>query len=169
MPIKGDFVGNYLDINNIKPYPKNAKKHNLKQIKQVAESIKRFGFIQPIVIDKNNVCVIGHCRLESAKLLGMNNVPIISVENLSNEEVKALRLADNKLNESEWDIDLAIEDLKELNDEMFDLTGFDADLLIEPGDQDDIIPENPPVIAKLGDLWQLGGYVECPKCHKHLR
>ena len=70
-----------MKIDLIKPYPKNAKKHDKKQIKQVANSIKRFGFVQPIVIDKNNEVVIGHCRLEAAKLLNLKEVPTISVEN----------------------------------------------------------------------------------------
>ena len=119
-----------MELSRLKPYSKNAKKHSEKQIKSVAESIKRFGFIQPIVVDKNNECVIGHCRLEAAKLLGLKEVPTISVENLSDEEVKALRLADNKLNESEWDMGLVIEELKGLSDDLFDLTGFDKDVLI---------------------------------------
>lgn len=147
-----------LAISKIKPYSKNAKKHTQKQIKQVAESIKRFGFVQPIVIDKNNEVVIGHCRLEAAKLLGMTEVPIISVENLTEEEVKALRLADNKLNESDWDISLAIEELKGLSEEMVELTGFDKDLLIEPDEKDDLIPENVPARSKLGDLYELGSH-----------
>jgi len=145
-----------IKIEKLTPYSRNAKKHNQKQIKQVAESIKRFGFVQPIVIDKNNEVVIGHARLEASKLLNLKEVPVISVEKLTDKEVKALRLADNKLNESDWDMDLAIEDLKELDDEMFNLTGFDTDLLIEPDEKDDLIPENPPAIAKVGDVWQLG-------------
>src|SRR3990167_641673 len=145
-----------MQIDLIKPYPKNAKKHDKKQIQRVADSIKRFGFVQPIVIDKNNEVVIGHCRLEAAKLLNMMEVPTVSVENLSNEEVKALRLADNKLNEREGDMGLAIEELRGLSDEMFDLTGFDKDLLIEPDEKDDVIPEKVDPIAKLGDIWQLG-------------
>jgi DNA modification methylase len=145
-----------MDINLIKPYAKNAKKHELKQIKQVAESIKRFGFVQPLVVDKNNEIVIGHARFEAAKLLGLIDVPAISVEKLTDDEVKALRLADNKLNESAWDLNLAIEDLKGLDSELFDLTGFDKDLLIEPDEKDDLVPENAPPVCKLGDLWQLG-------------
>lgn len=156
-------------IEKLKPYSKNAKKHDKKQIQKVAESIKNFGFVQPIVIDKNNEVVIGHARLEAAKLLNLKEVPTISVENLTDEQVKALRLADNKLNESEWDMGLAIEELKGLSPEMFELTGFDADLLIEPDAQDDIIPTNVPTISKLGDLFILGGQVECPKCKKYVK
>ncbi len=115
-----------MKLSNIKPYPKNAKKHDKKQIQQVADSIKRFGFVQPIVIDKNNEIVIGHCRYEASKLLGLKEVPTISVENLTDKEVKALRLADNKLNESAWSMDLVIDELKGLDSELLDLTGFES-------------------------------------------
>ena len=129
-----------MKIGLIKPYEKNAKKHPAKQIKQVAESIKEFGFNQPIVVDKEGVIIVGHGRYEAAKLLGLKDVPAITV-NLSEEKAKAYRLADNKLNESEWDMGLALEDLKGLTDELFSLTGFDKDLLIEPDEKDDIIPD----------------------------
>lgn len=142
----------------ITPYSKNAKKHPDKQLKQIANSLKEFGWRQPILIDKNDVIIVGHGRW-----LAYNKYPegikepwIVKAEDLTDEQVKAYRLADNKLNESDWEMDLAIEELKGLSDEMFDLTGFDADLLIEPEDKDDEIPENPPAIAKLGDIYQLG-------------
>ncbi len=146
-----------MNISLIKPYEKNAKKHPDKQIKQIANSINEFGFNQPVVIDKDNVVIVGHGRLEAAKLLGITDVPVIQVK-LTEEQAKAYRLADNKLNESDWDMGLAIEELKGLSDEMFDLTGFDKDLLIEPDAKDDLIPDNAPTIAKLGDLWQLGNH-----------
>lgn len=145
-----------VDINEIKPYSKNAKQHSKKQIQQVANSIQRFGFVQPLVIDKNKEIIIGHCRYESAKLLEMQTVPCVSVENLSEKEIQALRLADNRLNESEWDMNLVIEELKELDLDLVNLTGFDTDLLIEPDEKDDVIPENVPVRSKLGDLYELG-------------
>lgn len=142
-------------INTISPYQKNAKKHSAKQVGQIANSIKEFGFNQPIVVDKNGVIIVGHGRCEAAKTLGLQDVPVIEVD-ISEEKAKAYRLADNKLNESEWDMGLAIEELKGLSDEMVDLTGFDKDLLIEPDEKDDVIPENPPAISKLGDLYELG-------------
>ena len=89
-----------MKIDAIKPYPNNSKKHDKKQIQRVADSIKRFGFVQPIVVDKNNEVVIGHCRLLAAKLLGLKDVPTISVEKLSEEEVKIL-LKENRLEEFE--------------------------------------------------------------------
>lgn len=147
-----------MDISLIKPYSKNAKKHPKKQVQQVANSIKEFGFNQPIVVDKNGVLIVGHGRLEAAKLLGLKEVPTITVD-LTEEQAKAYRLADNKLNESEWDMSLAIEELKELSDEMFDLTGFDKDLLISPDERDDEVPPTPEAPrSKLGDLYELGGH-----------
>jgi DNA modification methylase len=144
-----------IKIEDIKPYSKNAKEHPKKQVQQIANSIKEFGFNQPIVVDKQGVIIVGHGRYEASKLLGLKDVPIIQVD-LTEEQAKAYRLADNKLNESEWDMGLAIEELKGLSDDMIDLTGFDKDLIIEPDEKDDIIPEDAPVVAKLGDIWQLG-------------
>ena len=154
-----------MNINDIKPYPQNAKKHPAKQIKQVAESIKEFGFNQPIVVDSNNVIIVGHGRLEAAKLLGLQDVPTIQV-NLTEEQAKAYRLADNKLNESDWDMNLAIEELKGLDTELFKLTGFDNDLLIEPDEKDDDVPDVPTEPkSKLGDLYILGNHrVLCWDC-----
>ena len=146
-----------MELNKIKPYPKNAKQHPHKQVVQIANSIKEFGFNQPIVVDKDNIIIVGHGRYEAAKFLGLKEVPTIQV-NLTEEQAKAYRLADNKLNESEWDMGLAIEELKGLSEEMFDLTGFDKDLLIEPDEKDDQIPDNAPTVVKLGDIWQLGNH-----------
>lgn len=144
-------------VQDIKPYQKNAKKHPKKQVEQIAASIKEFGFNQPIVLDENNEVIVGHGRLEAAKLLGMTDVPTITVK-LTNEQARAYRLADNKLNESEWDMALVIEELKGLSEPMLDLTGFDKDLIIEPDEQDDVIPENVQPTAQLGDLYLLGNH-----------
>ena len=91
-----------INIKEIKPYDKNAKIHSKKQIQQVANSIKRFGWVQPLVVDKDNNLIIGHCRLLAAKLLDIKEAPALRVENLSEQEIQALRLADNKLNESAY-------------------------------------------------------------------
>lgn len=115
-------------INEITPYPKNAKKHPPEQIKQIADSIMKFGFNQSIVVDKDGVIIVGHGRYEAAKLMKLNEVPIVILD-LSEEQARAYRLADNKLNESDWDIDLAIEELKLLSPEMLELTGFDKDTI----------------------------------------
>ncbi len=144
-----------MKISLIKPYEKNAKKHPTKQIRQVADSIREFGFNQPIVVDKNNVIIVGHGRLEAAKLLGLDDVPVITVD-LTEDKAKAYRLADNKLNESDWDMELVIEELKGLSPIMLDLTGFNADLIIDKDNKDDVVPENVPAQSKLGDLYELG-------------
>lgn len=149
----------YVAVKEFKPYSKNAKKHPLKQVEKVAASIKRFGFLQPLVVDKDNVIIVGHGRLEAAKKLGLTEVPAIRAENLTPAEVKAYRLADNRLNESEWDTDLVLEDLKELDLPLQELTGFDIKEL-EPQevveDEAPAVPEE--AISKLGDLYQLGDH-----------
>jgi len=153
-----------MDINKIKPYEKNQKKHPLKQIKQVAESIKAFGFNQPIVVDKNGVIIVGHGRYEASKLLELKDVPVLEVD-LTEQQAKAYRLADNKLNESDWDMDLVIEELKGLDDGLLELTGFDSDLILEPDAKDDEVPDVPEEpTAKLGDIYQLGRKVFCKNC-----
>ena len=107
----------------LKPYDKNAKKHDKKQIANVAESIKQFGFVQPIVLDKDNNVIIGHCRLEAAKKLHLEEVPCVMADELTDEQVKKLRLLDNKLQEqSVWDIDLIADEIADL-----DFAGFDVD------------------------------------------
>jgi len=115
-------------VAKLKPYKKNAKKHPKKQVQQVADSIKEFGFNQPIVVDKNNVIIVGHGRFEAAKLLGLEEVPVLQAD-LTEEQANAYRLADNKLNESDWDMDLVVEELKDLDLKGFDieLTGFNMD------------------------------------------
>ena len=144
----------------IKPYSKNAKKHTKKQIEQVANSIKEFGMHQPIVVDKQGVIIVGHGRYEAIKSLGWEVKPEwVKVADLTEEQANAYRLADNKLNESEWDMGLVIEELKGLSDPMFELTGFDKDLIIEPDEKDDEVPPVPEApVSKIGDLYELGGH-----------
>lgn len=144
----------------ITPYNKNAKKHPKKQIEQVANSIKEFGMNQPIVVDKQGVIIVGHGRYEALKHLGREPTDDeIKVVDLTEEQAKAYRLADNKLNESEWDMNLVIEDLKGLSEPMLELTGFDSDLIIEPDEKDDEVPEVPEEPqSKLGDLYELGSH-----------
>ena len=147
------------DIASVKPYARNAKKHDDTQVANVAESIKQFGWQQPIVCDADDVIIIGHCRLLAAKKLGLKKVPVKTVDNLSEEQVKKLRALDNKLNESEWDFDLLAEDIGEL-----DFSGFDIDWgLPADVDEKEIIEDEAPEvdeehepICKLGDIWQLG-------------
>lgn len=144
-----------MNISEIKPYLNNAKKHPESQVKKVADSIKAFGFNQPIVVDKDNVIIVGHGRYLAAQLLELKEVPVLKL-NLTKEQTDAYRLADNKLNESEWDMQLVIDELKGLSTEMFNLTGFDSDLLIDADEKDDVLPEGVPSRSKLGDLYELG-------------
>lgn len=130
-----------MDIKNIAvkdliPYKKNTKKHDDVQINNVAESIKQYGFVQPIVIDKNNVVVIGHCRLLAAKKLKMADVPCVCVDDLTEEQVKTLRIVDNKSNESPWDFDFLADELAEIN-----LDAFNFDFGVSFDDDDAEIKE----------------------------
>ena len=108
-------------VSELTPYGKNAKTHDDKQIANVANSIKRFGWQQPIVIDENGVVVIGHCRLMAAKKLKLKEVPVTVASGLTEDEIKELRIADNKTNESPWDLGLLAEDIEGLGFEGFDL------------------------------------------------
>ena len=144
------------DINEIKPYPKNAKEHTPTQVKKIAASIQEFGFNQPIVLDKDGVIIVGHGRYEAAKELKMQKVPTFTVE-IDEERAKAYRLADNKLNESNWTMDLVVEELKTLSLKMVDLTGFDSNLVLETKE------DNPPSFGSIGtprtqvgDVYELG-------------
>jgi len=142
----------------ITPYAQNAKKHPKKQIEQVANSIKEFDMNQPIVVDKQGVIIVGHGRYEALQSLGMEiKDEYIKIVDLTEEQAKAYRLADNKLNESEWDMNLVLEELKGLSEDMLSLTGFDSDLIIEADEKDDEVPEIPEEPqSKLGDLYELG-------------
>ena len=111
---------------DIVPYAKNAKKHDNRQINNVAESIKQYGFVQPIVIDRDGVIVIGHCRALAAKKLGMEEVPCVCVDDLTPEQVRKLRIVDNKSNESDWDLDLLADEIADLDFGDFDF-GFQID------------------------------------------
>lgn len=113
-------------LSDLIPYENNAKKHDETQIKNVAKSIKEYGFVQPIVIDKDNVIVIGHCRYEASETLGMEEVPCVLVDSLTDEQVRALRLVDNKTNESPWNFDLLNEELEAIKEIDMSEFGFEA-------------------------------------------
>ena len=117
----------WTEIKAIKPYEKNAKKHPETQVQHIANSIERFGFRQPIVVDVDGVIVVGHGRYFAAKKLGMDRVPVVRADDLTDEEIRAYRLADNKTNESEWDdelLDLELDGIGEIDmgDFGFDLS-----------------------------------------------
>jgi hypothetical protein len=156
----------------LRPRATNPRTHSKKQIRQIAASIERFGFTNPILIAHAGGVIAGHGRVEAAKLLGLESVPTICLEDLTDAEVRAYVIADNKLAENAgWDRELlAIEfqDLLEL-DLDFDVTisGFETpeiDILIgeleadEEADPADEIPElgDGPPVTRLGDLWLMG-------------
>lgn len=119
----------YRPIKELKPYKKNAKKHSKEQVEQIANSIKEFGFTQPVIIDKHNSVVAGHGRILGAKKAGLKQVPTVCLEDLTEEQIKAYRLVDNKLNESEWDTELLNTELQELWDiGEVDMGQFDFDI-----------------------------------------
>lgn len=148
-------------ITEIIPYEKNPRKND-EAVKYVAESIKNFGFKVPIVIDKNNVIVAGHTRYKASKKLGLKVVPCIVADDLTEEQIKAYRLADNKVSElAEWDIELLDEELDgilDINmcDFGFELNFDEEEKEVVEDDFDAELPEEPK--AKLGDIYQLGNH-----------
>lgn len=144
-------------LGELQPYGQNAKRHTAKQVAHVAASIERFGWVQPIVCDSEGVIVIGHCRYEAAKRLKLAEVPVVVAEGLTDAEIKALRLADNKLNESPWEKSLVVAELQLLSPELAALTGFPP--IYGNEKDDDVLPElvSEPK-TKPGDTYELGGH-----------
>ena len=158
---------NQIDIESLQPYANNPRKLSDKAITKVANSIKEFGFRQPIVVDEKNIIVVGHTRYQAARKLGLDKVPVTQIKGLTPEQVNAYRIADNKTNEyADWDDDLLALELKELEHKDFDLdlTGYEKSeldkILFEEKQglvDDDEIPELPEEpISKKGDIWLLG-------------
>ena len=156
-----------LDINLILPYKNNPRKISDTAIEKVANSIKNFGFRQPIVVDKNNIVVVGHTRLQASRKLGLQQVPVLVADNLSEDQINAYRLADNRTNEeSQWQNDLLKLELQDLQFKNFDLnlTAFDDfeldDLLFEEKyglTDDDAAPEVPKEAkTQYGQVFKLG-------------
>lgn len=108
-------------IEELIPYARNAKKHTERQIKNIAKSINDFGFLQPLVISRDNIIVIGHARCEAAKRLKMLTVPCVCVDDLTDEQVRELRILDNRLNESPWDVGNLLSDINDLDFSDFDI------------------------------------------------
>jgi DNA modification methylase len=163
----------YIETDKLVPYINNAKLHPEDQVGKIASSIKNFGFRQPLVVDKQNEVIAGHGRLQAAKKLGMEQVPCVRADDLSKAQVKALRLADNRTAESDWNWNLVQVELEELQGLDFDiaLTGFDEGevdaLLAESTPQgntdEDEVPEEPEdPVTRIGDVWLLGRHrVRC--------
>ena len=149
-----------IKLKDIKPYEKNPRKND-DAVPYVAESIKQFGFKVPIVIDKNNVIVAGHTRYKAAKKLGFKSVPCIIADDLTDEQIKAFRLADNKVSEkAEWDLDLLDSEIEGIFD--IDMTDFgfeleSEELEAEEDEYQGTVPEDP--VTRKGDMWKLGEHL----------
>lgn len=161
----------YLPISEIQKYSGNAKLHSDKQVSQIVKSIKRFDFINPILIDEKSIIIAGHGRLEAAIGAGLDKVPVIQIKHLTEAEKKAYRIADNKLTElGDWDIgklQLEFEAIESLDVELdFEITGFNSgelDVLMDNAcpkadPQKNSIPFIPDdeIVSKEGDIWELG-------------
>lgn len=125
-----------IPINEIVPYDNNPRR-NEKAVEKVAESIRQYGFMQPLVVDAENVIIVGHTRFEAAKMLGFASVPCVKASNLSEEQARAYRIADNKVADySIWDNKKLLEELDEISDDLF--TGFvTSDLFSDILDEND--------------------------------
>ena len=144
-------------VEDLQPYVNNPRKND-KAVKAVAESIKQFGFKVPITIDRNGVIVTGHTRLKAAIKLKMKEVPVIRLNDLNEEQVKAFRLVDNKVAEiSEWDVEALIQELNEIDMDL-EIFGFEKQKGINDVVEDDEfeveLPKTPK--AKRGDIYKLG-------------
>jgi ParB-like chromosome segregation protein Spo0J len=160
-----------LPVAELRPQPRNPRTHSPKQIHQIAEAIKEFGFTNPILIDEERRVIAGHGRLEAAKLLKMTRVPVLRLAHMTEAQKRAYVIADNKLAENAgWDrelLGLELQYLSELDLEFeVTITGFETaevDLLIQSvGENPDEEEEVPQVdrtavpVTRVGDLWELG-------------
>jgi DNA modification methylase len=161
----------YSLVRELRPYGNNARTHSKQQIRQIAKSIKKFGFCNPVLIDDSKQIIAGHGRVEAAKLLGIDAVPTCRLSHLSEADKRAYILADNKLAEKAgWDRELLAIELQGLVDLNFEveLTGFEMaeiDVILdeakeandaETGPEDDVLQPSGPAVTKPGDLWVLG-------------
>ena len=164
----------YVDPSTLAPHPRNARRHSAKQIDQLTVSISEFGFNTPILIDDQNQVLAGHGRLAAAMQLGLTQVPVVTIDHLTEAKSRGFMLADNRLGElSDWDEEILALELEELCeiDQTFEITatGFEMpkiDVLIEerhkpkveeedPADRE-VDPRTVESVAKPGDLWLLG-------------
>jgi DNA modification methylase len=164
----------WLSVDALKLSKRNARTHSRKQIQQIVDSIKAFGFLVPIVVDEGNVIVAGHGRHAAAKLLGLQEVPVIEVHDLSEAKRRALAIADNKIAQNAgWDREILAAELPELADILVvegldvSITGFapvEIDQLATDFEEDSSDPadavdpewEMAAPVTRLGDLWRLG-------------
>lgn len=158
---------------DLRPHDRNPRTRSKKQVEQIAESIRRFGFTNPVLVDRDGQVIAGHGRIEAAKLLGTATVPVLRLEHMTEAEKRAYIIADNRLAElAGWDNDLLALELAAVAelDSDFDLaiTGFDVAEIeallngLESGEQQEEEPiqidEQAPVVCRVGDMWQLGDH-----------
>lgn len=148
-------------VEDLKPYENNPR-FNDDAVDYVAKSIKEFGFKVPMVIDKDNVIIAGHTRYKASLELGLDEVPAIIADDLTDEQIKAFRLADNKVGEkSEWDYELLSDELNDiLNINMKDFGFLDIDTDIE---WDNTITSSDKLDDSVEEV-----FYECPYCHKQI-
>lgn len=152
----------FIKISELKPYENNARLHPQDQVDKIANSIREFGFITPVIIDENNMILVGHGRTEGAKQVGLEEVPYRRITNLTDEQKKAYILADNKLSDiAEWDEELLKIELESISLDMsafgFDEFNIDIDGVVNEEVVEDEVPEVPEEPrAQLGDLYKLG-------------
>jgi hypothetical protein len=168
-----DFRIEQLQVADLKPNPRNARLHSKKQLHQIAASIREFGFNSIVVIDEDGVILVGHGRVEAAKLAGLTTLPVLRITHLTAEQKVGFSLADNKtaLN-ADWDLEqvkLLFQELsaQELNFDL-EVTAFETaeiDLLIDgptvstKPDRSDLVPEpQSRAVSRLGDVWHLGDH-----------
>lgn len=160
-------------VEKLKPYERNARTHSAKQIQQIVNSIKKFGFTNPVLVDANDRIMAGHGRVEAAKKLGLRKVPTLRLDHLTDDQIRAYIIADNKIAANAgWDHEILAKELEYLTsviDLDIDVTGFEMaeiDLIIDEAQQsandplDDIpeMDEDLPAVTQLGDVWQLGAH-----------
>ena len=156
-------------VGDLKPYPKNARRHSRKQLRKIAESLQRFGWTNPILIDENGMVLAGHGRLEAAQMLGWEFVETICLAGFSEEEKRAYILADNRIaEEAGWDRDLLAIEFSTLIEDGFEveLTGFDTieidrvlgfDVPSDPDEERVDLPDGSEVaVSRPGDVWTVG-------------
>src|SRR6266436_1113849 len=164
----------YVSPDRLRPYPGNARSHSRKQLKLIENSIKRFGFTNPILVTDDFEVVAGHGRLQAAKSLGLQLVPVVALSSLSAADKKALVIADNRIAElAGWDRDILAIEYQGLHDLQFDdieVTGFslgEIDIILDeasekkpigPGPEDDLPPVVASPVSRKGDLWIVGSH-----------
>jgi DNA modification methylase len=170
---RSQFAVEYCPVSQLKPYPGNARTHSRKQVRQIADSIKRFGFTNPVLISDDNQIIAGHGRVAAARLLDIVEVPVLRLSHLSDQERRAYVIADNKLAlNAGWDQEILAIELQALIDLEFDVTvtGFslaEVDLVLDSAsdagahgpeaEAENALPPMPQhAVSCSGDLWNLG-------------